>query len=150
MKPENYSLVYVFVFIVNVEENLSSFRTFQSFLGNTPGVKNVILLTFIFFIFFPPFSGETVEEQRQKIQTLNIVQPATNVIVQPFKVSFCSWTVTHVCSFLIHWLLLRLCRFVYKCSVCVEYIIATVTLYYREQFSINKLLSMHIRILGVP
>lgn len=31
--------------------------------------------------------GETLEEQRQKIQSLNIVQPATNVIVQPSKSS---------------------------------------------------------------
>ncbi|RXN06729.1 glucocorticoid-induced transcript 1 protein-like [Labeo rohita] len=31
--------------------------------------------------------GETVEEQRQKIQSMNIVQPATNVIVQPSKPS---------------------------------------------------------------
>ncbi|KAA0710587.1 UBAP1-MVB12-associated (UMA)-domain containing protein 1 [Triplophysa tibetana] len=32
-------------------------------------------------------TGETVDEQRQKMQTLNIMQPATNVIVQPFKSS---------------------------------------------------------------
>ncbi|KAI7799270.1 UBAP1-MVB12-associated (UMA)-domain containing protein 1 [Triplophysa rosa] len=31
--------------------------------------------------------GETVEEQRQKMQTFNIVLPATNVIVQPSKSS---------------------------------------------------------------
>ncbi|KAK2887206.1 hypothetical protein QQF64_013787 [Cirrhinus molitorella] len=31
--------------------------------------------------------GETVEEQRQKIQSMNIVQPTTNVIVQPSKPS---------------------------------------------------------------
>lgn len=31
--------------------------------------------------------GETVEEQRQKMQTLNITQPSTNVIVQPSKTS---------------------------------------------------------------
>ncbi|XP_043073340.1 UBAP1-MVB12-associated (UMA)-domain containing protein 1 [Puntigrus tetrazona] len=31
--------------------------------------------------------GETVEEQRQKIQSMNIEQPATNVIVQPSKPS---------------------------------------------------------------
>lgn len=29
--------------------------------------------------------GETVEEQRQKMQTMNITQPSTNVIVQPSK-----------------------------------------------------------------
>ncbi|KAK9957217.1 hypothetical protein ABG768_011481 [Culter alburnus] len=31
--------------------------------------------------------GETVEDQRQKIQSMNIEQPATNVIVQPSKPS---------------------------------------------------------------
>ncbi|XP_051526458.1 UBAP1-MVB12-associated (UMA)-domain containing protein 1-like [Myxocyprinus asiaticus] len=31
--------------------------------------------------------GETVEEHQQKMQSLNIVQPATNVIVQPSKSS---------------------------------------------------------------
>nr|XP_020477068.1 UBAP1-MVB12-associated (UMA)-domain containing protein 1 isoform X2 [Monopterus albus] len=31
--------------------------------------------------------GETVEEQRRKMQTVNIVQPSTNVIVQPSKSS---------------------------------------------------------------
>lgn len=31
--------------------------------------------------------GETVEEQRRKIQTMNITQPSTNVIVQPSKLS---------------------------------------------------------------
>ncbi|XP_044027496.1 UBAP1-MVB12-associated (UMA)-domain containing protein 1 isoform X2 [Siniperca chuatsi] len=31
--------------------------------------------------------GETVEEQRRKMQTMNIVQPSTNVIVQPSKSS---------------------------------------------------------------
>lgn len=31
--------------------------------------------------------GETVEEQRQKMQTMNITQPSTNVIVQPLKTS---------------------------------------------------------------
>lgn len=31
--------------------------------------------------------GETVEEQRRKIQTMNIVQPSTNVIVKPSKSS---------------------------------------------------------------
>nr|XP_057903690.1 UBAP1-MVB12-associated (UMA)-domain containing protein 1 [Doryrhamphus excisus] len=29
--------------------------------------------------------GETVEEQRQKMQSMNIAQPSTNVIVQPSK-----------------------------------------------------------------
>ncbi|XP_050992386.1 UBAP1-MVB12-associated (UMA)-domain containing protein 1 isoform X2 [Labeo rohita] len=33
------------------------------------------------------YGCETVEEQRQKIQSMNIVQPATNVIVQPSKPS---------------------------------------------------------------
>ncbi|KAJ0003594.1 hypothetical protein NQD34_008692, partial [Periophthalmus magnuspinnatus] len=33
------------------------------------------------------YSGETVEEQRQKAQGMNIAQPSTNVIVQPSKVS---------------------------------------------------------------
>lgn len=32
-------------------------------------------------------AGETVEEQRKKMQTINIAQPSTNVIVQPPKVS---------------------------------------------------------------
>ncbi|XP_036371645.1 UBAP1-MVB12-associated (UMA)-domain containing protein 1 [Megalops cyprinoides] len=31
--------------------------------------------------------GETVEEQRQKMQSMNIVQPSTNVIVLPSKQS---------------------------------------------------------------
>ncbi|XP_016896529.1 UBAP1-MVB12-associated (UMA)-domain containing protein 1 isoform X2 [Cynoglossus semilaevis] len=31
---------------------------------------------------------ETVEEQRRKIQTMNITQPSTNVIVQPSKPSY--------------------------------------------------------------
>ncbi|XP_059365911.1 UBAP1-MVB12-associated (UMA)-domain containing protein 1-like [Carassius carassius] len=31
--------------------------------------------------------GETVEEQRQKVQSMNAEQPATNVIVQPSKPS---------------------------------------------------------------
>ncbi|KTG03155.1 hypothetical protein cypCar_00030382 [Cyprinus carpio] len=31
--------------------------------------------------------GETAEEQRQKVQSMNIEQPATNVIVQPSKPS---------------------------------------------------------------
>lgn len=31
--------------------------------------------------------GETVEEQRQKMQTMNITQPSTYVIVQPAKTS---------------------------------------------------------------
>lgn len=31
--------------------------------------------------------GETVEEQRQKIQSMNIAHPTTNVIVQPSKPS---------------------------------------------------------------
>ncbi|XP_031135183.1 UBAP1-MVB12-associated (UMA)-domain containing protein 1 [Sander lucioperca] len=31
--------------------------------------------------------GETVEEQRRKIQSINIVQPSTNVIVQPSRSS---------------------------------------------------------------
>ncbi|ROK35677.1 UBAP1-MVB12-associated (UMA)-domain containing protein 1 [Anabarilius grahami] len=31
--------------------------------------------------------GETVEDQRQKIQSMNIEQPATNVIVQPSKIT---------------------------------------------------------------
>lgn len=31
--------------------------------------------------------GETVEDQRQKVQSMNIEQPATNVIVQPSKPS---------------------------------------------------------------
>ncbi|XP_034400947.1 UBAP1-MVB12-associated (UMA)-domain containing protein 1 [Cyclopterus lumpus] len=29
--------------------------------------------------------GETVEEQKRKMQTVNIAQPSTNVIVQPFR-----------------------------------------------------------------
>lgn len=29
--------------------------------------------------------GETMEEQRRRMQTMNIVQPSTNVIVQPSK-----------------------------------------------------------------
>lgn len=33
------------------------------------------------------FAGETVEEQRKKMQNINITQPSTNVIVQPPKVS---------------------------------------------------------------
>lgn len=37
-------------------------------------------------------AGETVEEQRKKMQTVNIAQPTTNVIVQPPKVSFCEET----------------------------------------------------------
>ncbi|XP_071771078.1 UBAP1-MVB12-associated (UMA)-domain containing protein 1 [Centroberyx gerrardi] len=32
--------------------------------------------------------GETLEEQRRKIQAMNIVQPSTNVIVQPSKSSY--------------------------------------------------------------
>lgn len=32
--------------------------------------------------------GETVEEQRQKMQSMNIAQPSTNVIVQPSKSSY--------------------------------------------------------------
>ncbi|KAF7647367.1 hypothetical protein LDENG_00173430, partial [Lucifuga dentata] len=32
-------------------------------------------------------TGETVEEQRQKKQAINVVQPSTNVIVQPSKSS---------------------------------------------------------------
>ncbi|GLD62584.1 UBAP1-MVB12-associated (UMA)-domain containing protein 1 isoform X1 [Lates japonicus] len=32
--------------------------------------------------------GETVEEQRRKMQTMNIAQPSTNVIVQPAKSSY--------------------------------------------------------------
>lgn len=32
-------------------------------------------------------AGETLEEQRKKMQTINITQPSTNVIVQPSKVS---------------------------------------------------------------
>ncbi|XP_040908574.1 UBAP1-MVB12-associated (UMA)-domain containing protein 1 [Toxotes jaculatrix] len=32
--------------------------------------------------------GETVEEQRKKIQTMNITYPSTNVIVQPAKSSY--------------------------------------------------------------
>uniref|UniRef100_UPI0037E75080 UBAP1-MVB12-associated (UMA)-domain containing protein 1 isoform X3 n=1 Tax=Semicossyphus pulcher TaxID=241346 RepID=UPI0037E75080 len=31
--------------------------------------------------------GETVEEQRRKMQTMNIAQPSTNVIVQPSRSS---------------------------------------------------------------
>lgn len=31
-------------------------------------------------------AGETSEEQRKKMQTINIAQPSTNVIVQPPKV----------------------------------------------------------------
>ncbi|XP_049889832.1 UBAP1-MVB12-associated (UMA)-domain containing protein 1 [Epinephelus moara] len=31
--------------------------------------------------------GETVEEQRRKIQTMNLTQPSTNVIVQPSRPS---------------------------------------------------------------
>ncbi|XP_029700489.1 UBAP1-MVB12-associated (UMA)-domain containing protein 1 [Takifugu rubripes] len=34
--------------------------------------------------------GETLEEQRKKVQTINIAQPSTNVIVQPSK-SSCSY-----------------------------------------------------------
>lgn len=32
--------------------------------------------------------GETVDEQRKKIQTMNIAQPSTNVIVQPTRSSY--------------------------------------------------------------
>lgn len=32
--------------------------------------------------------GETVDEQRKKIQTMNIAQPSTNVIVQPSRSSY--------------------------------------------------------------
>ncbi|KAM9340591.1 UBAP1-MVB12-associated (UMA)-domain containing protein 1 [Symphorus nematophorus] len=32
--------------------------------------------------------GETVEEQRRRVQTMNIAQPSTNVVVQPSK-SYC-------------------------------------------------------------
>lgn len=32
-------------------------------------------------------TGETVEEQRKKTQTINVTQPSTNVIVQSSKVS---------------------------------------------------------------
>uniref|UniRef100_A0A674PAS7 UBAP1-MVB12-associated (UMA) domain containing 1 n=1 Tax=Takifugu rubripes TaxID=31033 RepID=A0A674PAS7_TAKRU len=32
-------------------------------------------------------AGETLEEQRKKVQTINIAQPSTNVIVQPSKVA---------------------------------------------------------------
>ncbi|XP_068432340.1 UBAP1-MVB12-associated (UMA)-domain containing protein 1 [Clinocottus analis] len=32
--------------------------------------------------------GETVEEQRSKMQTKNIAQPSTNVIVQPFRPAY--------------------------------------------------------------
>uniref|UniRef100_A0A3B4ZP31 UBAP1-MVB12-associated (UMA) domain containing 1 n=1 Tax=Stegastes partitus TaxID=144197 RepID=A0A3B4ZP31_9TELE len=32
--------------------------------------------------------GETVEEQRRKMQTMNITQPSTNVVVQPSKSSW--------------------------------------------------------------
>lgn len=31
-------------------------------------------------------AGETVEEQRRKMQTINIAQPSTNVVVKPSKV----------------------------------------------------------------
>lgn len=34
-------------------------------------------------------AGETAEEQRKKVQTANVAQPSTNVIVQPPKVSLC-------------------------------------------------------------
>lgn len=32
--------------------------------------------------------GETVEEQRSKMQTMNIAQPSTNVVVQPSRSSY--------------------------------------------------------------
>ncbi|CAB1320741.1 unnamed protein product [Coregonus sp. 'balchen'] len=39
--------------------------------------------------------GETVEEQRQKIQNVNISKPSCNVIVQPSKSSSATPTQTH-------------------------------------------------------
>ncbi|XP_037120467.1 UBAP1-MVB12-associated (UMA)-domain containing protein 1 isoform X1 [Syngnathus acus] len=40
-----------------------------------------------FVIIACSFAGETVEEQRRKVQSMNIAQPSTNVIVLPSKPS---------------------------------------------------------------